>query len=58
MRVLETFGAGLCRGGFVVLGSSEQLGKPEERLGFVEFDAASRIYRYRGNGETRAKEVP
>jgi chemotaxis protein methyltransferase CheR len=47
-RVLDKFGDGLCRGGFVVLGSSEQLGKPEERMGFVEFDASSRIYRYRG----------
>jgi chemotaxis protein methyltransferase CheR len=58
MRVLDKFSAGLCRGGFVVLGNSEQLGRPEEGLGFVEFDAATRIYRYRGNGETLAEEIP
>ncbi len=47
-RVLDKLAAGLCRGGFVVLGSSEQFGKPEERLGFVEFDGPAGIYRYRG----------
>jgi chemotaxis protein methyltransferase CheR len=48
MRVMSKLAAGLCRGGFLVLGSSEHLGRSEERLGFVEFDAREHIYRYRG----------
>jgi chemotaxis protein methyltransferase CheR len=48
MRVMTKLAAGLCRGGFLVLGSSEHLGRTEERLGFSEFDAREHIYRYRG----------
>jgi chemotaxis protein methyltransferase CheR len=47
-RVMTKLAAGLCRGGFLVLGSSESLGRTEERLGFSEFDAREHIYRYRG----------
>jgi chemotaxis protein methyltransferase CheR len=48
LRVMSKLAAGLCRGGFLVLGSSEHLGRSEARLGFVEFDAREHIYRYRG----------
>jgi chemotaxis protein methyltransferase CheR len=48
MRVMTKLAAGLCRGGFLVLGSSEHLGRAEQRLGFAEFDAREHIYRYRG----------
>jgi chemotaxis protein methyltransferase CheR len=47
-RVMTKLAAGLCRGGFLVLGSSEHLGRSEERLGFSEFNAKEHIYRYRG----------
>lgn len=49
LQVMNKFAAGLCHGGFIVLGSSEQLGRSEERMGFQEFRGAHRIYRYRGH---------
>ena len=48
MRVITKMAAGLCRGGFLVLGSSEHLGRTEERLGLTAFDPREHIYRYRG----------
>jgi chemotaxis protein methyltransferase CheR len=47
-RVLTKFTQGLCHGGFLVLGASEQLGHPEARMGFAATHPAERIYRYRG----------
>jgi len=42
-RVIEMLAHGLCRGGFLCLGSSEQLSRSEKH--FEEFDALQRIYR-------------
>jgi chemotaxis protein methyltransferase CheR len=44
-RVLGVFQNGLCRGGFLCLGTSERLSAGAE---FDEFVATDRIYRYRG----------
>jgi chemotaxis protein methyltransferase CheR len=47
-RVLTMFARALCRGGFLCLGSSEQIPSSLNGL-FSEFDARSRIYRLRGS---------
>ena len=49
LNVLAKLATGICRGGFLLLGSAEQLSRNEERLGFVDFDPLQRIYRHRGN---------
>jgi chemotaxis protein methyltransferase CheR len=46
-RVLTVLGEGLCRGGFLCLGTSERLPSSRDEA-FAEFEAAERIYRRRG----------
>jgi chemotaxis protein methyltransferase CheR len=46
-RVLTKLGEGLCRGGFLCLGSSERIAPPHAAT-FAEVAAAERIYRHAG----------
>lgn len=47
-RVFDVFAKGLCRGGFLCLGSSESL-PTSARNRFIDFVARQRIYRFQGD---------